>query len=376
MTNISWIRPRTCCSSISLISGRRGSHNSIPIVRHINFDHFTTTVSYNVYLPWWNSNHSYMQHQQIAQFCKKTKRTKETALASTTSPTNTGTNTSTTIAAEVSSTSATNASTISSTKSIRRKKKDQRTNVSTASNDNQTMILIPLSEQHHHDSNVRSTSSSITKDNSRNLRPASSGGSTGISSTSAITMTSVYVHPLSQMVLQCLQANCHEWVQSKNLHTNLTIHSDGTFVTKSAVTTTTTKATKSQQSTLMIRDDVIDIPNRTVKSRKDSTDSIKETNYNHAKNIIKIWTTYEKVERKHWLCASVANDDNRTANSNSTIGNGSFEEVGLIHNRYMLQDNSLTPWQSYSKVRGSIPERIQTHVHEMIQAINAVTGEP
>ena len=100
MTNISWIRPRTCCSSISLISGRRGSHNSIPIVRHINFDHFTTTVSYNVYLPWWNSNHSYMQHQQIAQFCKKTKLTKETALASTTSPTNTGTNTSTTIAAD------------------------------------------------------------------------------------------------------------------------------------------------------------------------------------------------------------------------------------------------------------------------------------
>jgi hypothetical protein len=47
----------------------------------------------------------------------------------------------------------------------------------------------------------------------------------------------------------------------------------------------------------------------------------------------------------------------------------------LMQNRYMLQNNNLTPWQSYSRVRGgsSIPERIQTHVHDMIRAINIVT---
>lgn len=369
MTNLSWIRPHTCGSGVSLISGVRGRHNSITTTRNVHCDHFRR-ISYDYYSrPWWNY-HSHMytqqqQQQQIAQFCKKTKKLKETALTNTISPTNTGA-----IATSTASTTTTevNAATISSTKTIRRKKKDQRT----TNQNGESFILIPLPEHHQH-SNIRSSSSSSSSSlkSSRNAAPTASSdpsvATANISSTNAIPMTSVYVHPLSQIVLQCLQTNCHEWVQSKNLHINLKIHGDGTFVTES--TAATMAPLKSQRPTVMIVDDSIVDSNPSEKSNIDSTDEVEMmmNQYNHSnRNTIKIWTTYEKEERKHWLCASVAaNHNNRNTD---TVQDASL----LLQNRYMLQDNSLTPWQSHSKVRGSIPERIQSHVIEMIHAINDI----
>jgi len=41
---------------------------------------------------------------------------------------------------------------------------------------------------------------------------------------------SVYVHPLSQIVLLYLQTECHDWVTDQRLDGSLTIQRDGTFV--------------------------------------------------------------------------------------------------------------------------------------------------
>jgi hypothetical protein len=137
---------------------------------------------------------------------------------------------------------------------------------------------------------------------------------------------------------------------------------DGTFVIES-VTPPPPPIQQAQPLPVSTNDDSVAIP---AEQRNDSIGMIVDK----SKNNIKIWTAYEKVERKHWLCVSVVtNDVHKNADENNSRP---FEKVFWLQNRYMLQDNNLTPWQSYSKVRGSIPERIQTHVHELISAVDSV----
>ena len=67
-------------------------------------------------------------------------------------------------------------------------------------------------------------------------------------------MNSVYVHPLSQIVLQYLQLECHEWICARQLDGNLRLHRDGTFVLESttqedAPTTFAVEATNAQTNT-------------------------------------------------------------------------------------------------------------------------------
>jgi hypothetical protein len=70
-------------------------------------------------------------------------------------------------------------------------------------------------------------------------------------------MKYVYVHPLSQIVLECLQSNYSEWLVRRELHSNtLSFHRDGTFEIK-------------------VSDDNI------TKSR--------------------IWTSFDDREKRHWL---------------------------------------------------------------------------
>lgn len=45
---------------------------------------------------------------------------------------------------------------------------------------------------------------------------------------------SVYVHPLSQIVLAYLQDDCHEWIVNSGLEQGLKVHSDGSFSLDSA----------------------------------------------------------------------------------------------------------------------------------------------
>jgi hypothetical protein len=69
-------------------------------------------------------------------------------------------------------------------------------------------------------------------------------------------MKFVYVHPLSQIVLECLQSNYSEWMMRHGLNDRLSFHRDGTF-------------------SLSFQDD-------------DKDDS-------------RIFTTFDEADKKHWL---------------------------------------------------------------------------
>mmetsp|Transcript_1085 Transcript_1085/g.2509 ORF Transcript_1085/g.2509 Transcript_1085/m.2509 type:complete len:127 (+) Transcript_1085:41-421(+) len=59
---------------------------------------------------------------------------------------------------------------------------------------------------------------------------------------------------------------------------------------------------------------------------------------------MRIWTSYDEQEKKHWL----------------TVRRGFFRQ------RFLLQDNLLTAWNKGV----SVPERLQVAVDEMIRAID------
>jgi len=85
----------------------------------------------------------------------------------------------------------------------------------------------------------------------------SSSSSSGSSSSAAATASppeSVYVHPLSQIVLVYMQSNRHDWIIEKQLDKSLRLHRDGTFV-------------------LQFQDD----------------------------SSSRIWTSYDPNDKKHWL---------------------------------------------------------------------------
>jgi len=94
-------------------------------------------------------------------------------------------------------------------------------------------------------------------------------------------LTSVYVHPLSQIVLRHFQTSCHHWIQKKKLDQNLVLHRDGTFVL-------------------------------TPPLEKDDKSSS-----------LRIWTYYDGEDRKHWLSVT----------------------VNQVQHRFLLQDNMLSAWR-------------------------------
>jgi hypothetical protein len=59
----------------------------------------------------------------------------------------------------------------------------------------------------------------------------------------------------------------------------------------------------------------------------------------------RIWTSYDEIEKKHWLTV----------------------HKGDLHQRFLLQDNMLGAWHANRK---SLPERIHVSVDEMIRAID------
>jgi len=70
-----------------------------------------------------------------------------------------------------------------------------------------------------------------------------------------------------------------------------------------------------------------------------------------SKDTMRIWTSYDEQEKKHWLTV----------------------RRGLFRQRFLLQDNLLTAWQANRGV--SLPERLQVAVDEMIRAINRLDQE-
>lgn len=123
----------------------------------------------------------------------------------------------------------------------------------------------------------------------------------------AESFNSVYVHPLSQLVLRHFQTSCHDWIRAKKLDQNLILHRDGTFVL-----------------TPPPADD------------NDGTSS---------SSSLRIWTYYDGEDRKHWLSVS----------------------VNQVHHRFLLQDNLLSAWRGYK--RNSLADRVQESVQDLMDAV-------
>ena len=121
---------------------------------------------------------------------------------------------------------------------------------------------------------------------------------------------SVYVHPLSQIVLRYFQTSCHDWIRSRRLDENLVIHRDGTFV-------------------------LTQPPPRSSSNGSSASSS----------SSLRIWTYYDGEDRKHWLSVT----------------------VNQVHHRFLLQDNLLSAWRGYK--RNSLAERVQESVHDLIEAV-------
>ena len=143
---------------------------------------------------------------------------------------------------------------------------------------------------------------------------------------------SVYIHPLSQIVLQNLQSEeCHEWIMRAGLDRNLTVHKDGTFSLESLTTTTTAR----------------------------------------------IWTEYCPDEKKHWLIYSSSTggdrsissaDDYMNVTAATTAGAGVVAATTTVEHKYLLQDNLRTAWQKGTK-NTSAPDRIQEFVRELMLTV-------
>jgi hypothetical protein len=245
----------------------------------------------------WYTHNCFQQNQRVANFCKSKKTTKKDSTKTT----------------------------------MRRVKKDQRTAVSDPTSAPTTMELKTL---------PASTNDAADK----RLLDATT-------QSADVQFTSVYVHPLSQIVLNHLQTNCHEWIRSKCLDQNLALHRDGTFVLRSSKRTTTPfKMTTTVDHSMTRQNDT------TTETYPDDSkrEALSPKKYDKTNPTVKIWTTYDIEERKHWLCLSI--DEN------------------MLQNKFLLQDNSLTPWQGF-KLQ-SIPERIHACVFELIDAVNGYDNYP
>jgi hypothetical protein len=295
--------------------------------------HYDQRISRSYYYrPWWIQSHTSRSHQ-IAQFCKKSKKQKD-PVSTPTPPAKLA---------------------VPSSKSLRRTKKDQRTTtINTANAVNNAAILVTSSEQ----SNQRS--SQVKKDEPH---ATLTNSTTSIKVKDAtieplLLFAPIYVHPLSQLVLQCLQTNCHDWILSKHLHQNLQLRRDGTFILDSCNNNINNSNKKIAYSWETSKPPPPSIDNTMVGVMKPilqqpsvalplqySNKISKQLQKN-----IKIWTTYETTERKHFLCVSI--------------------DPELLYHRYLLQDNNLTPWQGF-KIQSSVPERIHSCVYELIHTVNA-----
>lgn len=176
---------------------------------------------------------------------------------------------------------------------------------------------------------------------------------------------SVYVHPLSQIVLEYLQNSHHDWIVSKGLDRSLTLHRDGSFEMKDVsqlfsanatspfpplANSTVEPVTPTSASHTAASNDETSTTTKASDGEMSSPSTSPQHRINTAvpadNNVMRIWTSYDEQEKKHWL----------------TVRRGVFRQ------RFLLQDNLLTAWHGNRGV--SLPERLQVAVDEMIRAID------
>lgn len=144
-------------------------------------------------------------------------------------------------------------------------------------------------------------------------------------------MKLIYVHPLSQVVLECLQENYADWLVHRRLHHNsLTIHRDGTF----EICFPRPYPQAQEQESDGITTSTTAVPESPVGGG--GSEEWKGS---------RIWTSFDDQSKKHWLTCM----------------------HGKLLRRYMLQDNLMSAWQSNRK--GSLPKKIEESVDDMVDAI-------
>jgi len=211
-------------------------------------------------------------------------------------------------------------------------------------------------------------------------------------------LCSVYVHPLSQIVLEYLQDCRHKWITEKGFDRSLTLHRDGSFEVKGSLPSVCVTSDINLNGNGVVRkqnmfdgknnnmnndtdrgsnydkrrntettnpisiiDETKEMTTKTASIKSDSksisstiTDTCHvettttENQQQHNIQIddnIRIWTSYDEEEKKHWLTA----------------------RKGLFRQRFLLQDNLLSAWNGN---RGSLPERIHVAVDGMIRAVD------
>lgn len=147
--------------------------------------------------------------------------------------------------------------------------------------------------------------------------------------------SSVYVHPLSQIVLLYMQKECHEWICANKLDRNLTLHRDGSFVLDNAA------------------------------FNDEST----------CRCCLRIWTYYDVSEKKHWLAYTVSSSAGSNKCTNSGDGDddddATDKETALPakQRRFLLQDNLMPAWNAGTR-RKSLPERVEDSVRELLKQAN------
>ena len=124
----------------------------------------------------------------------------------------------------------------------------------------------------------------------------------------------VYVHPLSQIVLQFFQKHCHHWICAKNLDGALTLHRDGTFMMQAPPSKNSTKAPR-------------------------------------------IWTYYDTMDKKHWLSYKLVDTSTEEEGSHPTA-----------QRRFLLQDNLMPAW--HGNRRKNLSERVQECVVDLIHQVD------
>ena len=244
-------------------------------------------------------------------------------------------------------------------------------------------------------SNTTTGGTTTTNDNNSSSS-SSSNSSDGLSTE----IRSVYVHPLSQVVLEYLQDCRYEWIIEKGLDRSLTLHRDGSFEVKFVVQRPLSlspptpsldgpsdndnvhqqknvdennnnnnniedknsngnnddknRNTEAAELT-SIGDDNKDIMKgttaTTTTTTNESSSSTISTSTSHVATTttttddnIRIWTSYDEQEKKHWLTV----------------------RKGLFRQRFLLQDNLSMAWNGN---RGT-SEHIHVAVDEMIRAVD------
>jgi hypothetical protein len=179
------------------------------------------------------------------------------------------------------------------------------------------------------DKNKRSTNQNSSILPSTLAAEKSSSSSNEQSLNHGFVKSTVYVHPLSQIILEYLQDCHHAWIVRHGLDQSLTLHRDGSFVLKFRRTQVVSESSpRTDEARVSVWSQVAS------GSKQDQKDDVD-----------RIWTSYDEEEKKHWLMV----------------------QKQSLHQRFLLQDNLLSAWHGNKK---SLPERIHLSVDTMIRAVD------